>query len=670
MDRYYIPIDSTTLAHYFNCGLILPSKYINNKPNDSIQDIDDNYIFSSKKRWVNSVDCSLEIALSESQKNDFNGDTFFFEEPIPISRVKKIYFKDENIRIKTISNITQATAYIPDGLIEIDGSVSPTLMGNYDKNILGTPKQEYYLNIKLFYQRLGSLSCVHFDNNQEECTSSIYIELLKQYTGFVGDEVSISNKREKVIERYKEIFVDKNSIQDIAKKEKIKIESDELTGNLNLEFDDKNSGLYESAVLCNYCEESSRKSVKDLIEDLQSGKLVKNYGAILYMLGLHIGYEKLNNSYSSGKNNFIAKFKLDSELDYYAIEGIYQITFFNKKNKTYPYLDEWIPVKPFQKIDVTNQFRVLDNYFLKEENSSLTVKLFLELCTYFSKKIFDIFSMDKKKYLEEENNKIEKEIQDKINTKIGPYEQEISYLHKHINERDGELLSNGRLELATKTEELDKKTLELEGSQKVIIEKDELLSSGKTELARKTEELDKKILELEGSQKVIIEKDELLSSGKLELARKTEELDKKILELEGSQKEITEKDELLSSGKTELARKTEELDKKILELEGSQKVITEKNEQLKVYESELAAKNVEHEKNHETSNKEGSKAVVSESLMDDALNEFAVINKPLLGEKELKKFKKPELIDWAVKNGFSIESTMTCKGIINIILGE
>ena len=37
-------------------------------------------------------------------------------------------------------------------------------------------------------------------------------------------------------------------------------------------------------------------------------------------------------------------------------------------------------------VDINKYFRVLDSYFLKEESSYLTVKLFSELCIYFSKK--------------------------------------------------------------------------------------------------------------------------------------------------------------------------------------------------------------------------------------------------------------------------------------------
>ena len=49
---------------------------------------------------------------------DINGGFYLFESAIPITRIKKIYFKKRNQAYRTISNITLSTAFIPSNLID------------------------------------------------------------------------------------------------------------------------------------------------------------------------------------------------------------------------------------------------------------------------------------------------------------------------------------------------------------------------------------------------------------------------------------------------------------------------------------------------------------------------------------------------------------------------
>ena len=94
MNRYYLPIDSKCLAHYYAGACISPSCYITNRPHD-IQNRFDEYLLLTRKLGTKDTNCCLEIVLTDDEKKslvDINGEWFIYEYPIPVSRVSKILF--------------------------------------------------------------------------------------------------------------------------------------------------------------------------------------------------------------------------------------------------------------------------------------------------------------------------------------------------------------------------------------------------------------------------------------------------------------------------------------------------------------------------------------------------------------------------------------------------
>lgn len=97
MNTYFFPIQSTSLAHYFGTAIIKPAKYFTNKPND-IQDRYNQFLLFTTKFGTTETDCCLEIVLTAEEEKDLidvkNGWFLFDVKPLPISRIKKIYFSD------------------------------------------------------------------------------------------------------------------------------------------------------------------------------------------------------------------------------------------------------------------------------------------------------------------------------------------------------------------------------------------------------------------------------------------------------------------------------------------------------------------------------------------------------------------------------------------------
>ena len=120
MKTLFFPIQSSSLAHYYGSALIKPAKYFANKPHD-IQDKYDNFLLFTNKFGTTESDCCLEVVLTDDETKvliDVKDGWFLFDEkPLPITRVKKIYFPDKEKQEITITNIRMSTAYIPDSLV-------------------------------------------------------------------------------------------------------------------------------------------------------------------------------------------------------------------------------------------------------------------------------------------------------------------------------------------------------------------------------------------------------------------------------------------------------------------------------------------------------------------------------------------------------------------------
>ena len=119
MRTYYFPIKSECLAHYFGCACLKPSKYFTNKPQD-IQNLFENFLLITTNRGCIECNCCLEIVLTNEEEAELIsvGRTWYlFESSLPITRVKKIFFTEEQQKNKTLTNIRMGTAFIPDSII-------------------------------------------------------------------------------------------------------------------------------------------------------------------------------------------------------------------------------------------------------------------------------------------------------------------------------------------------------------------------------------------------------------------------------------------------------------------------------------------------------------------------------------------------------------------------
>ena len=190
MKTFYFPIQSSSLAHYFGSAIIKPAKYFTNKPHD-IQDTYNQFLLFTTKFGTTETDCCLEIVLTNDETNVLidvkNGWFLFDEKPLPITRIKKIYFSDREKLNITITNIKMSTAYVPEMLVELhrfDDNSSASIQLPPECN--GVDQED---NIVRFDKYLGALALMKTVGEPYMNYSPNYISTLSLFNSLINEQL-------------------------------------------------------------------------------------------------------------------------------------------------------------------------------------------------------------------------------------------------------------------------------------------------------------------------------------------------------------------------------------------------------------------------------------------------------------------------------------------------
>jgi hypothetical protein len=388
--KYYLPINSTSLAHYFGAACIKPGKYYNNKPED-LQDKFNEFLLITSHFGTQQTDCCIELVITKQETNELinikNG-WFLFEKPFPITRIKRIYFTNKERKEQTITNINMSTAFVPNDLIEEVKDFDNPKINNIEK-----PK-DIYINsysdkLKTFDSFLGGLAlmrlaCEEYMNYSENyfATLSFFNENIQKDLEYAKINIDTryqgiftgKNGFDKIIP-YLNKTIDENDLNSIAQEEKQTIQKDKITRIIDLGSLDK--WTYTIAVLNTYGvgTESKKKKIDQLIlsnfkTDIKPGKSE----GIALCYGYNRGYSVFSNKYNLGKTEKIVKFQLNSQLDYYTIEALYQYVFNQTKSANFPYLDNWCAKLKWSKISKKTDYKILDVIVIGKKKAKVLSK--------------------------------------------------------------------------------------------------------------------------------------------------------------------------------------------------------------------------------------------------------------------------------------------------------
>jgi hypothetical protein len=394
-DTFYLPIKSANLAHYFVKGCICPSLYIQNRVDD-IQNNFDSYVLLSTSKFTDNTNCSLEIVLdSENETPKRLTENFYLlDSVLPISRIKAIFFSDEQQKTNTVFNITSGAAFLPLDLIIVETHTDSTSSIELQNNNVEKSQNNWRTKLDVFNRILGGFALMRLGKEDVENYSENYFDTLACINNIIGNE--LQNQSLKISDKYRWailkggkysqlnelIFspISESVLMSYAKEEGILIKKE--NGKFKLNSKDEHSRTYLISILASYGE-GTRMSIDNFISDLNSNKFPKERNeGIALIFGINKGYEIFRNKYETSNFQADVKFKLDSVLDYYTLESIYQYTFNGKiSNSKFEYLDNWIP-KFTENINNSKfeTFKILDKIILTKKKEKVELQDYFKVC--------------------------------------------------------------------------------------------------------------------------------------------------------------------------------------------------------------------------------------------------------------------------------------------------
>lgn len=526
MKTFFIPIKSYNLAHYLSQALICPVRFLEER-NPDIQNVNPDFITISTKRIINDNNCSIEVFITPEEENTtinkLSDNLYILDKPLPISRIRHIWFTEGDQKTKTIWNIEQGSAFFPNHLVSVtDDKPIEAEVPKYT----GKFKKDYSEENKRFDQLLGGFALMRLGGEDYMNYSPIYFPTLSVINGHTMNELEkiitsvgkrkyitklpflnteskyanfIDYQAETKLELRDSIYnaVDSKKVEKSAIKEKIDLQK--KLGKIVLEDIDKQTETYLYAILASYGERQARLTLDNFISDLVLDDRFpkERKEGISLIFGINKGYKVFRNYYKTQSFKAIVKFEMDSLIDYHTIESVYQYVFNRDKIDDFATFDFESLVQR-NNIQTNNSnylsYRILDKEVIYAKKPSIMKELFQTIksklfFSEISKPFVDDFERAHNLELTEKQQKnkskeYEKLLHKPINEMIDELEPEISeFIDEKVKEKEDKLkilkqenvdffktLQRVNKELFEKYAKKNKEALDKEELEKFLIE--------------------------------------------------------------------------------------------------------------------------------------------------------------------------------------------------------
>lgn len=398
--EWIFQVNISNIYDYFSRGLILPTKYILNRTTEDVQSKYPDYLIVSKGylEELTDIQVLISITLNSIDVQSINriGDVLFLDYPLPITRIKKIFVYDDEIKNQILSTSkTQDAGIIPERLfdsITINNRPKWLNQNNITKSPLDNHRNEIE-NIKHFDRVLGMFafmrnSEIYYANKSESIAN--FSPYFFTAAGLINDKLKLHtelDEKKQIREATFKLLLRLDNLKDkpvllkivndifegkTFDKNYIEKNQDEYVSNLSDKkyikeiknafsklidplkrakaiplIDESESKEKSYFVILAYLHLYSRKGDQELLKQKITTELPHSHAEIcLALLGQYFGYQSLRNyekieindsflRHPFKDNLFPIKFKLNSELDYQLIESIYQFVFKNNSNDFY-----------------------------------------------------------------------------------------------------------------------------------------------------------------------------------------------------------------------------------------------------------------------------------------------------------------------------------------------
>ena len=170
---------------------IKPGNYFTNKPKD-LQDRYANYLLLTTHFGTIHTDCCLELVLTLQEAEeliDIHGGFFLYRRPLPISRIKGIYFTSQEQAERTITNICMSTAFVPKQLVHVAERFEPADMEQTALPDVLPSFEPYMDETKRFDQYLGGFALLRLAGESYMNYSENYFSVLAFFSEVIEQEL-------------------------------------------------------------------------------------------------------------------------------------------------------------------------------------------------------------------------------------------------------------------------------------------------------------------------------------------------------------------------------------------------------------------------------------------------------------------------------------------------
>ena len=396
-----LQIHRIKLQDYIQSALIAADKYLGDEVEKDIQSKNPDFLVLSDGYFkeLDEHQILLELILTdeENEKLIKVDDIYYMDFPLPITRIKKIYVQDEDIKKHIIINVDNSEkGFSPERLFDTFSKDDVKLFEKKDYSELSKTitKSDFIYEITLFNKRLGMFSFmkntnIYYSNDTGIISnySNNYLLTLKDYLSKDKDKSELLNilkeNNDFKVFLYTNNQMDKdfietvyNKIEDMEIKEIFSkvLEPNNILKTLPLLLEKEAYVYYFICLVYYFRQKDSNKkdNFKQEIKNLIPKEIAETALAIL---GIYFGYKILRANEKIELNDkiykeifgslFNIKFKLDSKLDYITIESLYQRSFQMKSELSFEYLE--YPESKNDYIEFKDSDKFKQNYNYEEE---------------------------------------------------------------------------------------------------------------------------------------------------------------------------------------------------------------------------------------------------------------------------------------------------------------
>lgn len=342
--KYILPIEATTLAHYYSRACITPISYLKKGHHDVVQSICPNALLLTEHYGVKGSNCYLVLNLTEDEVNSVHmckiTDGFYlYVGALPISRVDEIVFTSEEQKATTITNVEMGNAFVRGCIISADSRFEQVEVPQINKEI----EKDSHLAEKLQeYDRvMGALMFMRLANENGMTYSENFLQTTALYSHYFATQLkelgldTVSKYEKFFDEKFKEFrktvegFISEDVVREYAHKSKISIKIDPIRG-YDFQRLRNDNILYILALLQNFSltdGEGGRDKIDDLILNgfYHRGFIAPNKAeTFAFYYGYNRGYNKFRNQYKLDRKCKVVKFLFDSVFEKYIAEEVFQ----------------------------------------------------------------------------------------------------------------------------------------------------------------------------------------------------------------------------------------------------------------------------------------------------------------------------------------------------------